>query len=176
MRRFTVGDYTNIGISEARTKARTLRVKVRDEGADPILERKRDRAIAAAARAGEGTLKALLDLYEKKQGNTLKSWEHSRKRVDLVFASLMSRPAVELTAADFQLAADAYRSPNSAAFAVRTIRPALKWCAAPGRGYIKAEVTVLSQPPSAKPRKRVLSRNELERILPALRASGGLGS
>lgn len=172
MRRFPVGDYTDKGIAEARAEARALRVKVREEGVDPILEKKRDRAIGAAAKAGEGTLKAMLDLYEAKQGNTLKSWPHSRKRVDRVFASLMTRPVAALTTADFQMTADAYRSSNSAAFAVRTIRPALKWCAAPGRGYVKPELAALSQPPSVKPRRRVLGRDELERLLPALKRSG----
>jgi integrase len=171
MRRFMLGDYTDMGLAEARIEARSLRVKVREEGADPTLDRKRDRAIGAAARAGEGTLKAMLALYEDKHGKKLKSWSHSRKRVDLVFASLMDRPVAALTAADFQMAADSYKSSNSAAFAVRTIRPALKWCAAPGRNYVKAELALLSQPESVKPRRRVLSRDELSRILPALKSS-----
>jgi hypothetical protein len=64
MRRFMLGDYTDMGLAEARIEARSLRVKVREEGADPTLDRKRDRAIGAAARAGEGTLKAMLALYE----------------------------------------------------------------------------------------------------------------
>jgi hypothetical protein len=62
MRRFPVGDYTDMGIAEARTEARALRVRVRDEGADPVNDRRRDRAIGAAAKAGQGTLKATLDL------------------------------------------------------------------------------------------------------------------
>jgi integrase len=171
MRRFMLGDYDDMGLADARTKARALRVKVRDDGEDPTLERKRDRAIGAAARAGEGTLKAMLVLYEEKRGSKLKSWSHSRKRVDLVFSSLMDRPVATLTTADFQMAADSYKSSNSAAFAVRTIRPALKWCAAPGRNYVKAELALLSQPESVKPRKRVLSRDELTRVLPALKKS-----
>jgi integrase len=83
----------------------------------------------------------------------------------------MNRPVAILTATDFQMAADAYKPANSAAFAVRTIRPALKWCAAPGRVYIKPEVTLISQPAHAKPRQRVLGREELVRVLPALKAS-----
>ncbi len=117
MRRFTVADYKEKGISEARSEARALRAKVQDDGADPILERKRDRAIGVAAKAGEGTLEALINLYEAKQGCTLKSWPHSRKRVDRVFASLMDQHAATLTRADFQIAADSYPSSNSAAFA-----------------------------------------------------------
>ena len=171
MRRFMLGDYKDMGLAEARVEARALRVKVRDEGADPTLERKRDRAVGAAARAGEGTLKAMLKVYEEKRGSKLKSWSHSRKRVDLVFSSLMDRPVATLTTADFQMAADSYKSPNSAAFAVRTIRPALKWCAAAGRNYVKLELALLSQPESVKPRQRVLSRDELGRVILALKNS-----
>jgi Arm DNA-binding domain len=63
MRRFPLGRYPAIGISDARTKARELHTRVRQEGADPIADRRRDRAIGAAAKVGEGTLSALLALY-----------------------------------------------------------------------------------------------------------------
>jgi integrase len=62
MRRFPVRQWPAVGISDAREKARALRVKVR-EGADPIADARRRRAITRDAAAGIGTLRHLLDLY-----------------------------------------------------------------------------------------------------------------
>src|SRR6516225_5063627 len=50
MRRFPLGRYPSIGISDARSKARELHTRVRQEGADPIADRRRDRAIGTAAK------------------------------------------------------------------------------------------------------------------------------
>jgi integrase len=135
-----------------------------------VADRRWDRAIGRDAKAGIGTLAAILDLYETNKGKTLKSWPHSRKRVDLVFKSLMAEPVATLTSADLQTVADAYPAQQSAAFAVRTIRPALKWAAQ--RRYVSPMLAELQQPVGVKARKRVLSSDELGRLLPVLRASG----
>src|SRR4051794_36966906 len=45
MRRFTLGAYPEKGISEARNEARSLHAKVKQDGADPVAERRRERAI-----------------------------------------------------------------------------------------------------------------------------------
>jgi len=125
MRRFPLGNFPDMGVSEARDEPRSLHAKVK-AGADPVADRRRDLAIGRDAKAGIGTLAAVLDIYEAHKGKTLKSWPHSRKRVDLVFEPLMPRPVAALTTADLQMVADAYPASQSAAFAVRTIRPALK--------------------------------------------------
>ena len=138
-------------------------------GADPVADRRRDRVIGRDAKAGIGTLAAVLDIYEAHKGKTLKSWPHSRKRVDLVFKSLMARPVGSLTAADLQMSADAYAAPQSAAFAVRTIRPALKWAAQ--RKHVATALAELQAPATVKARRRVLSRDELAALLPVLRGS-----
>jgi hypothetical protein len=39
MRRFPLGSYPSMGISEARTAARTTHYKVKHEGADPMFSR-----------------------------------------------------------------------------------------------------------------------------------------
>jgi hypothetical protein len=85
-----------MGISKARGEARLMWAKVK-AGADPVADRRRDRAIGKNARAGIGTLAAVLDIYEAHKGKTLKSWTQSRKRVALVFRPLMSRPVAFLT-------------------------------------------------------------------------------
>ncbi len=168
MRTFRIGAYPDNGIREAREEARRVREAVR-AGADPVADRRRDRAIGRDARAGIGTLEAVLNIYEANKGRTLKSWTHSRKRVDRVFAPLMGHPVAGLTAADLQMLADGYRAQQSAAFAVRTIRPALKWAAK--RGHVATTLAALQVPVPVKARRRVLSRGELAALLPAVRAS-----
>jgi integrase len=183
MRRFSIGDYPAIGIAEAREKARALRVRVK-EGADPIEEARRRRAITRAAADGVGTLQALLDLYgprlpSKKgisdvaptvkpigPGAQLKSWLTGRARIERVFRKLLSRPLENLKAADLQMEADAYGSAQIAASAVRCIRPVIKWGAA--RGYAAEAVAAVKPPAKVKRRDRVLTREELQALLPIL--------
>jgi integrase len=167
-RRFPVGEHPDIGISEARDKARALRQAVKD-GADPIADNRRTRAIGEAARHGEGTLKALLDLYGARAGAKLRSWDHSRLRIDRVFSAYLTRPVAHLSVVDLQITADSYRAPASAAFAVRTLRPVLRW--ATQRNLAPAALVELRAPASPARRKRVLSRDELAVLLPKLRAS-----
>jgi integrase len=168
MRRFPLGSYPDMGISEARGEARALHTRVKRDGADPVADRRRDLAIGAAAKAGMGTLAAVLDIYGTRQGKTLKSWPHGRKRVELVFKPLLPKAVADLTVADLQMAADAYPAAQSAAFAVRTIRPALKWAA--HRGHLSPALANLHSPAPVRRRRRVLDRDELAALLPFLRA------
>src|ERR1700738_4812546 len=79
MRRFPLGSYPALGISEARNEARSLHTRVKHEGADTIAQRRHDRAIGAAAKAGEGTLGALIDVYAEKRGRELKRWGEAKR-------------------------------------------------------------------------------------------------
>jgi len=175
-RRFPLGEHPGLSISEAREAARAMRQAVK-AGADPIAERRRSRAVGEAARQGEGTLKALLDLYgrprtERRQagpGASQKAWAASRKRVDVVFKAQLGQPLAALKLSDFQMSADSYPSATSAAFAARTLRPVLRWAAR--QNFAPAELTALRAPAPPKRRKRVLSRDELAALLPKLRAS-----
>lgn len=167
-RRFPLGDYPAIGLAEAREAARTTRNKVK-QGIDPIALRRLVRAQEVAARRGKDTLLALLDAYGKDAGASLRSWPHSRLRVERVFASLLSRPLASLTLPDLLLAADAYKAKASAAFAVRTLRPVLKWGAP--RGYVSEELTKIQRKGAARPRARVLDAAERARLVPVLVAS-----
>jgi integrase len=167
LRTFQVGRYPDMGLSEARAAARRMRVAVED-GADPTAERRGIRS--ADVRDPETdkatTLKVLLDIYEAQRGSSLKSWAHSRRRVDRVFAGLMARPIKALTASDLQIAADQYPAKQSAAFAVRTLRPALRWAAR--RSLAPPELVDIYQPVTVNRRRRVLSRAELGELLPVL--------
>ena len=169
MRRFLLGSFPTMGVSKARTEARALHARVKQEGADPTADRRRERAMGAAAKAGIGTLSAALDIYGEKCGNKQKAWSEARQRINLIFKPLLSVPGETLTGRDFQMLADAYPSQSSAAYAVRSIRPALKWAAQ--RGDVNEGAAHIHPPAAAGRRKRVLSRDELAAVLPVLRAS-----
>jgi integrase len=165
MRRFQLGAFPAMGLSEARDKARSLRVRVR-EGEDPVAERRRARAIGRDARDGIGTLAALLELYAAGPGAELKTWREAARRVAVVFAPHLRRPLATLTAGELQMTADAYPARQSAAAAVRYLRPVLKWGAK--RGYLAPEAALIEPPATVKRRDRVLAREELAALLPAL--------
>ena len=168
MRRFPLGDFASMGISQARNAARAMRVEVR-KGADPIAERKRQRAIGKDARDGIGTLRALLDLYSERDGAALKSWPECRRRIDSVFAPFLESPLAVMKVGDLQMQADRWRARGSASAGVRYLRPVLKWAA--HRGYAAAELGTLHPPATVRQRDRVLSQAELSAILPVLAAS-----
>jgi integrase len=172
MRRFTLGSHPVMTISAAREAARAMRAEVRG-GADPVQEARDKRAVAKAAKEGTGTLSALLDLYGHKDGGKLKSWDDCRRRIESVFKPLLKRPLETLRAKDFQMLADGWASEQSAAAAVRYVRPMLKWAAASGRGYVGKELADLNPPATVGRRKRVLSREELAAVLPFLRPQSG---
>lgn len=169
MRRFPLGAFPAMGVAEARDRARALRVRVR-EGEDPIAERRRVRAQGRDAKAGLGTLAAALDLYAAGPGAAQKTWRETRRKVELVFATHLGRPLAAITAAELQMAADAYRSKATAGAAVRYLRPILKWAAK--RGYAGREAALIEPPATPRRRDRVLSRQELAALLPALSGAG----
>lgn len=171
-RRFPLGDWPAVGLAAARDKARSLRVAVRQDGADPTADRRAARAKRAAEKDGSApTLASLLDLYERQKGGKLRSWPEYRASIRRVFGPLLPRPLADLTAGDLQLAADGYGAQAQASLAVRCVRPILKWAAAPGRAYVGQGVTAISPPATVQRRDRTLARDELARLLPALRAS-----
>lgn len=188
MRRFPLGNFPSIGLAEARDRARAMLVEVREKGADPVAERRRLRAMGRDAKAGIGTLAALLDAYggplPKKAhalsdgapqprvlgpGKELKSWPDARRRVEGVFAAHLHRPLASSTAAEFQMTADRYPARQSAAAAVRYLRPILKWAA--GRGYAPRDLALIDPPATVRRRDRILTRGELAAVLPILAGS-----
>ena len=154
-----------MGVSDAREAARSMRVDVR-KGADPTADAQKKLAMAREAREGIGTLRALLDLYGAKRGAALKSWPECRRRVEHVFARHLAKPLPVVRAGDLQLTADSHRAQQSAAAAVRYLRPVLKWGAQ--RGYVPTEMAALHPPAAVQRRARVLSRDELRALLPVL--------
>ncbi len=121
------------------------------------------------ATAGIGTLEALLNLYAKRVASKQKSWPETRRRIDMVFKDHLKKPLAVLTRPDLQMSADAYPAAQQATGAVGGLRPVLKWAA--GREYAVGVLADLSLPAPKTRRDRVLTRNELEALLPALAAS-----
>ncbi len=169
MRRFEIGRYPVVGLAEARKKARILHVNVRENGADPVAEGRRRRLAGTEARDGLGTLKALLTQYGEAVGKTKRSWDDSRRRIESVFRAQLDVHLSVLKRSDLQIAADAYPARQSAAAAVRYVRPVLKWGAK--RNYLSADIASIEPPATVKVRDRVLSSAELGAILPKIGAA-----
>lgn len=167
LRRFPLGHHPFMGLAKAREAARKLYAEVK-KGADPVREARRRRAINKDAKEGVGTLAALIELYEKRKGNSLKSWPESKRRIESVFAKLLKKPIATMKQGDLQFEADSWPSQQSAAAAIRYIRPILKWASDGGRGYAARELSDLKPPATVGKRDRVLSRDELSRLVPVM--------
>jgi integrase len=169
MRRYPLGAFPAIGISEARDAARSLHVKVKQDGADPVAERRRERSIAKDAKAGINTLASLLTLYGSNRGRKLKSWDECQRRIESVFVKHLDRALATMKLGDLQLAADTWPSKQSASAAVRYLRPILKWAA--HRRYVSPDLATIAPPAAVGRRDRVLSCDELAKVLPTLEKS-----
>jgi integrase len=170
MRRFPLGNHPKMGLADAREAARIMWVDVR-KGADPVEEARRKRAMGRDAKEGVGTLGALIDLYAKKKGKDRKSWPECKRRIESVFARLLKKPIANMNAADIQFEADNWESGQSAAAAVRYLRPILKWASEGARGYAARDLALITPPATVMRRDRILSREELALVLPVLKAS-----
>jgi integrase len=169
VRRFSLGHTPGIGIAEARRKARKLAEQVH-QGADPVRESRARRKDIDARKRGD-TLATLLNLYGRQQGSRIKSWATQMEpQIKRVFRSHLDTPLGQLLLGALQITVDDHPKPKSASFGVRCLMTVLRWAAAAGRQYVARDLLNLTAP-AAKPRRdRVLSKDELARILPALLA------
>jgi integrase len=156
-KRLTIGGWPAIGLSTARAKARSLREDVRNGRAPAQKDQK--------GASNNLTLLALIDRYEA-QGprEHRKSWDHAKKRLAQIFNDVWQEPLDDGSLVRFQRLIDEYgsRAPTSASWAVRTIRPILRWASAPGRQYVAKDTTELTGPQKQAPKRdRVLSADEL---------------
>jgi integrase len=168
-RRFEVG--RDLGLAEARKKAEHLRRSIRD-GADPTTERRLAGQRAKAAREGIGTFEALIDTYFRSgPGARQRRVEKTKQIIKTVFSRVMRSPAVDLDRVTLQLTADDWRSSNTAASAVRSLRACLKW--AEKRGLVRSDVSDLECPGKPTKRSRFLAAEEIAAIWPLLEGSHG---
>lgn len=170
LRRFPVGEYPSMGIAEARARASAVRSEIK-AGADPVADARRRRQAAREGVEGIATLADLLAVYEVAEGSRKRSWDEQKARIESVFGKLLRKPLATVALVDFQLVADRWPAAASASAACRYLSPILKWASAPGRGYVSAIMTGLRPPAASGRRDRVLSRDELARLLPVLKAS-----
>jgi len=168
-RRFDVGAYPAVGLSDARAAAHLLRERVRS-GHDPVAEKKARLRRQGAARGGKGTLAALVNAYGGAEGGAKRGWSEAKARTSSVFVALLERPAIDLTLSDLQLAVDGHPSKSSAAAAVRYLRPILKWGSK--RGLCpKGIAAELEQPRGViRTRARYLRDEEIRSVLTGLSA------
>ena len=168
MRRFTLGP---MGLAEARQKALETRAGVHG-GNDPTAAKKAVRERAAQARENIGTLDAIVESYfSKGPGRERRTKTEMQRMIKAVFNADLKRVASEVTAAALLLCVDKYRAPVAANRAAAYLRPILKWAAkrkllAAGEDWRDVE-----RPNKETPNQRVLSRDELAKLLPVLGAS-----
>jgi integrase len=168
MRRFEVG--VDLGLAEARTKARALRQRIAD-GADPNAEKRANRTQAMSAKLGIGTFGAAVDAYfSVGNGAELKTKAEQLQRIKSVFKGHLGRPGIEVLSSDLQRAVDAHSAKVAAARAVGYIMPVLKW--ASKRGLMQGGFD-LEKPMQNAPKQRVLEDNELAALWPTLAGSYG---
>jgi integrase len=166
---FGLGRHPAMGLSAARRAALQMLAEVRG-GANPIAERRLRHTMPDAAPDGASLL-TVLRLYGEQRGADLRSWPESRKCIERVFAPLLPLSVAALTRAALQAAADHYPAKPSAALAIRTLRPALKWAAR--RELAPAALTDLVVPAAPRRRRRILSPAELAELLPVLTDENG---
>jgi integrase len=158
-------------LAEARRKAEDERKKIRD-GADPTAERRATRQRARAARDGIGTLGALIEAYfSTGPGQHLRRARQAKQLIKTVFAKALGIAMLDLKRPTLQLIADEWSSAQSAALAVRTIRPCLKW--AEKREMVPAGMSSLEPPATPGKRDRVLTAAEIKAIWPHLQGAHG---
>lgn len=117
------------------------------------------------------TLSTILGLYSHTARQNA-SWYDQEKRILSVFRPLLDAPALSLTLAEIQRAADAHPSPASASAGVRYLRPLLKWGRKRGHFQPTMDERDLEQPRAPSCRDRTLSRGELTKLLSALTYEG----
>jgi integrase len=166
LKQITLGEYPGLGIAAARTEARITREQVR-LGATPTADRKQEREIGKAERAGIDTLDDLLTTYGKRPKKP-KLYNRDVKTVQRVFADHLATHLSKLDRFALQRSISQYPSDSTAALAGRTVRPVLKWAA--DQGYCTEEVTRFKVPTITSRTRRLLP-DELQRLIAAWAAS-----
>jgi integrase len=170
-RRIALG--TGLGLAEARVKAEEARRQVK-VGVDPNAARRAALAREQAAKAGLGTLGSVVETYfSTGDGQDLRSAKVQEDHLRTVFAVLLDRPALDVSAADLQSAIVAWskRSVRAAQLASAYMRPVARW--AEGLGLMKAGTDGLRAPKRRTAVKQaVLTAQEAGALLRVLGSTG----
>ncbi|MGE0225593.1 MAG: tyrosine-type recombinase/integrase [Acetobacteraceae bacterium] len=168
------GDARVVPLTQARRDAIVLRSDVQ-RGRDPAAERRAARAREKPPAPGP-TLADVWHRYGVEKGRHLRSWRQSERRVRQVFARLMARPIAGIALREIQDILDAMPSKSSAKGICGALRPCLKWASAPARAACSRELSQIEVTAPTTRRDRVLSADELARLLPVLHTQHGAGS
>lgn len=134
-------------------------------GQDPTADKRAIRMQATAAKQGIGTLRSVIDAYfEVGAGTAMRTKGEQVRRTKSVFATHLTRAAMEITSAELQRTIDVHKGKVSAARATAYLLPVIKW--AVKRDLMKGHFD-LDKPLMAAPKQRVLDTTELASLLPS---------
>ena len=166
-RRIALG--RGLRLAEARRKAEEARLLIA-KGEDPSEARRASVARRRAAQTGIGTLGSVIAAYyETGPGAALRSGAATRALIERVFVDQLSRPAVDVRSAELQLLIDGWRSKSSGRHCAAYFRPVMRWASKRG---LMAKGDPLEAPTQGKPKQRVLTRDEVGKLLRALGSRG----
>ena len=162
LRRLSLGRYPDVGLADARKAATRARGRIFD-GADPAAERQDDRATYG------DTVGALFDLYTK-QTEKRKSWPEVRRIFENeVLPAWRHRRVQDITRRDIRELVDR-KAPTAPIMANRILaRVSALFTFAVEHDWLEANPALrIGKPGEEKTRDRVLTRDELRDLWPAL--------
>jgi integrase len=164
-RRIALGPFPKISLANARKLASQTRSRLESY---PTSQKNSPHS---AGFVGLPTLSSLLEVYGDMVGKSQRSWAASRRKVRHVLADVLDEPIATLQPRKVQSLIDRHPSKSNAAACIGALRPILKWAAK--RTDIPPGLKEIEAPKNAvKVRQRVLSEDELRRVLKALTFEG----
>lgn len=160
-RRFTIGPYPEISLSDARDRAAKLRLEVLD-GRDPVDEKRRSMLQAETTLSVRSALEAYNSLHLQP---TLRTAAERRRQLEHALSPHIDEPLEELSRVDLQQVID--KKAKTAPVAANRIRAGLSafigWCWR--RGYVDSNFALATTRAAREiPRERVLAILELQAI------------
>jgi integrase len=157
-----IGLGRGLKLAEARRKAEEARLSIA-KGEDPSEARRASIARRKAAQGGNGTLGSVIAAYyQQGPGAILRSGASAQALIEHMFASQLSRPALDVRAAELQLLIDGWRSKTSASRATSCFRPLVRWATKRG---LMAKGDALEAPVQGEKQQLALSRDEVGPLL-----------
>jgi integrase len=172
-RRFTLGAFPALGLSDAREAARQMQQQVRHQKRDPVEEGRQARARAKVV--GDGTLEGLVTKYYfTGRGATLRTSDEQKARILAVFAGIAGRALPSLTPNDLRLAVQAYPAKSAAGSAAAYLKAVLRRLGEDDP-HLLVLSTKLKRPEPVREESRHLSETEVRKLLRALPPVGSSG-
>lgn len=164
--RLSIGTYPSTLLATARTRAVQARGLV-EEGKDPRQEKKK----AKACESGPMTVRMLADEYLRLYASKLRGYREIKRKLDVEILPVVGDvPLASLHRRDIHRVLDRIKERGSLSMASRTftdLRAMLSWAVA--RGYLDNNPAArMDEAPTAKPRERYLSEEEIAALWPAL--------